>query len=194
MSQEYVRKHASFASAKSTGWLLPYVLIAAALLIALATVFGIKPGDSSAQTQGEVGQGTATPNPCQVPVDISLVFDHSGSMSQTNKLQNAQQAAAGFVNQLAGGDGNLSPHQMALTGFSDGIAVTDVALTNNANTLSAAINGYTAADSPTSAERFSLARFSSSGARTPTSSSCCLMVPPTVLPMWILRGPRTTST
>jgi hypothetical protein len=68
-------------------------------------------------------------------------------MSQNNKLQNAQLAAAGFVNELAGGDGNLSPHQMALTGFSDGVAVTDVALTNNANTISTAINGYLALNS-----------------------------------------------
>ena len=86
----------------------------------------------------------ATPDTCQSPVDISLVFDHSGSMSQNNKLPNAQQAADGFIDQLAGGDGDLSPHQIALTGFTLGTATTDVTLTGNATALKAAINGYTA--------------------------------------------------
>ena len=116
-------------------------MIAGGLLLIL---FGLLSG-SVFQASADIPPGAITPTPsgspaatpylCDSTVDISLVFDHSGSMSQTNKLQNAQQAAAGFVNQLAGGDGNLSPHQMALTGFSDGIAVTDVALTNSANPL-----------------------------------------------------------
>src|SRR3972149_5200975 len=71
---------------------------------------------------------------CQTPTDVSLVFDHTGSMDEVaGKITNAKAAAVGFVNVFAGGplDNNLDPHQIALSGFSNGVASTDVALTND---------------------------------------------------------------
>ncbi len=115
--------------------------IVVAIYGAKSAAADIPPGAITPTPSGPPGP---TPNLCQTPVDISLVFDHSGSMSQNNKLPNAQQAATGFVDQLAGGDNDLSPHQIALTGISAGVATTDVALTTNAGLLKAAISGYTA--------------------------------------------------
>ncbi|HXK33883.1 MAG TPA: VWA domain-containing protein, partial [Dehalococcoidia bacterium] len=84
---------------------------------------------------------------CSVPVDVALVFDHSGSMDDAaGKFTNAKAAAIGFVNQLAGGpsDNDLSPHEMALVGYANGDAFVDVGLGTNAASVRSAINGYIA--------------------------------------------------
>ena len=90
----------------------------------------------------------ATDLECPVPVDVSLVMDHSGSMgTPASKLANAKTAAKGFIDALAGGpsDNDLTPHEVALTSFTNGNASTDVALTTNAATLRTTINGFGAA-------------------------------------------------
>ncbi len=87
------------------------------------------------------------PLECSVPTDVSIVFDHSGSMDDTAmKIENAQDAAVGFVNAFSGNppDNDLSPHQMALIGLHDGIADTDDTLGTNAAAIISDINAYTA--------------------------------------------------
>lgn len=85
---------------------------------------------------------------CAVPVDVSFVFDHTGSMDDVpGKIENAVGAAIGFTDTFVDGsddqagsdapgdNGDLSPHDFALTGFNDGVAVTDQALTSNADAI-----------------------------------------------------------
>ncbi len=85
------------------------------------------------------------PPPCQSPVDISLVFDHSGSMSQNSKLSNARTAVEGFISTIDNDDDDdLSPHEVALTGLADGSAQTDVPLTTDASILKSTVLGYQA--------------------------------------------------
>lgn len=82
---------------------------------------------------------------CQVPVDVALVLDHSTSMGGT-KLTNAKTGATSFVDYFAGGpsDTNLSPHEMALVGFWEGNAFTNVTLTTSATSMRTGISGFTA--------------------------------------------------
>src|SRR3990170_1933856 len=73
------------------------------LLVLAAAVYGTNdavadiPPDAITPTPS--GPAGPTPDLCQTPVDVSLVFDHSGSMSQNGKLPSAQQAASGFIDQ-----------------------------------------------------------------------------------------------
>ena len=113
--------------------------------LAVAAIVLLPPGSSGGDNRSVVkAQGSSL---CESPADISLVFDHSGSMADPySKLANAKAASIGFIDMFAGGpaDNDLTPHHMALTGFSDGVASVDVPLTTNAALLRTAINGYTA--------------------------------------------------
>ena len=83
---------------------------------------------------------------CAKPVDVSMLFDRSGSMgSPASKLTNAKAAAISFVDAFAGGpfDTDLSPHHMSAVSFST-LATTDQARTTNATAMRNAINAYTA--------------------------------------------------
>src|ERR1700694_1621635 len=118
---------------------LPVVVgIGVVLITGLVMAFAPKSGSSFVFAGNDVAH-------CPIPVDVSLVFDHTRSMTDVpNKLENAKAAAKGFVDAFAGGpsDKDLSPHQMALTGFHDGIANTDVSLTTDASAMRTAINGF----------------------------------------------------
>lgn len=104
------------------------------------------PTPTATKTPSPTPTATSTPSGvCSVAVDLSLVIDHTGSMDDVaGKIENAKTAAVGFVDTFAGGPAatDLSPHEMALVGFSDGVANTDVALTTNATSLRTAINDY----------------------------------------------------
>ncbi len=85
------------------------------------------------------------PNACVDGVDLAMIFDHTGSMDDVvGKIENAKSAARSFIHTFAGGitDSDLSPHQMALVGFYNSIAATDVPLTTDADALRTAINNY----------------------------------------------------
>ena len=110
----------------------------AVVALAAAVPFPGSGNDRQASAQG--------PEQCSVPVDVSLVFDHTGSMDDTpSKFPNAKSAAIGFINGLAGGpsDNDLTPHQMALIGYTNGVASVDVTLGTNAATMRTTVNGYT---------------------------------------------------
>src|SRR5438309_760396 len=121
---------------------LPALPVRVLLLLALAALtlaFG-----SLLSSSGRVGATApanvaTTSRDCNVPADVSLVFDHSGSMSQSGKLANAQSATTGFIDQMAGGTGDLTPNHISLAGFSAGDASADVPLTTDAATLKNAI-------------------------------------------------------
>jgi len=122
----------------------PLILASCALLAGLAVLLATS-GRTGASPLDQAVSPTPTPLPpqCLSPVDISLVFDHSGSMSQNNKLVNAQAAVNSFVDTIDNNlDSNLSPHQMALTGFANGDAQTDIPLTTAADTIKQAVTGY----------------------------------------------------
>jgi len=93
------------------------------------------------------GHAFATgPLECSIPVDVSMLFDRSGSMgSPSSKMTNAKAAAISFIDAFAGSptDTDLTPHQMAATSFSTS-ATTDQVLTTNATAMRNAINGYVA--------------------------------------------------
>lgn len=119
-----------------------YVLALSLLIAALALPFVL---DLQAGGGGVVH--AADPVECPVPVDISIVFDHSGSMgSPASKLTNAKAAAIGFINGFSGGpsDDDLSPHTMALTGFSNGDAIVEDVLGTDAVPIRADVNGFSA--------------------------------------------------
>ena len=133
----------SFREGSRTRWLTlaAGAVIVSALAIAAWAMFGLAGGGNDDRAFAVNGDGEVCPN----PVDISLVFDHTGSMDDVaGKIENAKAAAVGFVNAFAGGplDNDLDPHQIALTGFSNGTANMDEPLTTNAANLRTDINGY----------------------------------------------------
>ena len=66
---------------------------------------------------------TPTPNPeCLVPVplDVVIIIDRSGSMDEPppdNRIYWAKLAANNLIDELAGGDDNLSPHRVSVISF-----------------------------------------------------------------------------
>lgn len=124
----------------------PLALWAAAFL---AIAMGAIPFLDPTSPGGAVRSAYADDPQCAVPVDISMVFDRSGSMaSPASKMTNAKAAATGFVDAFAGGpsDPDLSPHQIAAVSFAT-TYTTDQSLTTNANALRTAISGYVASGS-----------------------------------------------
>ena len=118
----------------------PVLILTGLALVLVAMMLPFGPSGRNTR----VAFATGDPE-CTVPVDISMVFDHSGSMDDSaNKFSNAKAAAIGFVDSFAGGpsDNDLTPHQMALTGLHDGIANTDMNLGTNAATLRSTITGW----------------------------------------------------
>ena len=114
-----------------------------ALVAGLAAALLFPAGDEPGLVDRAFAEGE--PLQCSVPIDASLVFDHSGSMAGT-RLNNAQDAATGFVDFFAGSpvDTDLNPHQLALIGFADGVATTDDGLTTNAVAIRDDIDDYAA--------------------------------------------------
>lgn len=115
--------------------------IAGIAAVAYAVAMGMPVGSSG----GTTPSASAQENSCPRPVDLAIVFDHTGSMDDVaNKIENAKAASVSFVNEFAGGpaDPDLSPHSMSLTGFFNGTAVVDVTQGTNAAEMRTDINGY----------------------------------------------------
>ena len=83
------------------------LILAGGLALVLAAVAGL--GIDSAG-HGHAQSPSPSPDECVSPVDISLVIDHTGSMSQLpsgggaqSKLEIVKLAASGFLDNLSGG-------------------------------------------------------------------------------------------
>jgi RHS repeat-associated protein len=85
-------------------------------------------------------RGSSTVNisvdPCYPAVDVALVLDRSGSMSNYNKFNDARQACSNFVAKL-----DFNYDQGALVSFADPPATMDQSLTNSKSALLQAIHG-----------------------------------------------------
>jgi len=95
------------------------------------------------------GLASATTPVCSAPLDVSLVLDRSGTMSEAagggeNKIVAAHEAAKALVDAIAGGPGNASiaPSSMAITTFRNGTAGVDQTLTSSATNLRSVLDSF----------------------------------------------------